>query len=400
NAVFGFIPEVRLGDGRDGSQYSMGSKKLSERVGEAALFSRESIGWTLLEEEKDDVVQLISLTVLFRDQYHSGNYGNMYFSECTIKERLAFVADQIAFADDEKARLLDIEVPDGGAFKMVLPTKDQIEAHNPDSMKADLFTVADKLSSHEGYQAFPFWTMSKATSDTRRKVVRWNDKTYTDCLLTDDEIGVRPVIRVKAKVNKGGGGGTSSSVPTSEPAPKNPTASDVNGTLVTGIITGVLGVSALTAFLILWSKKAKVGGFKAPGWYFAIIFVAVGCCGTSIICLSTTPSGGGGGGGSGTIKYGYYVESGQPYSGGGIAQVGYTAWLIKSDGTFAYCPSLEDNDKATDFWVADKGEYVLEGSKITMAFSNPLGTFESTYTIKGDKLYYAGSEAYHWVRGE
>ena len=192
-------------------------------------------------------------------------------------------------------------------------------------------------------------------------------------------------------------GTTSSSAPGGSAEPSKPTSSDVNGGLIAGIITGVIGVGALTAFLIIWGKKAKAGGFKAPGWYFAIIFIAVGCCGASIITLSTTVTGGGGGG---SIKFGYYVESGEPYSGGGIAQVGYTAWLIKSDGTFAYCFSLEDRDRATDFRAGDTGEYVLEGSKISMEFSNPLGTYKQTYTIKGDKLYYAGSEAYHWVRGE
>ena len=117
-------------------------------------------------------------------------------------------------------------------------------------------------------------------------------------------------------------------------------------------------------------------------------------------------------GGAGGFTYGYYVQTGQDSgSAGGIGyvQVGYSAWLIKSDGTASYCSALQDSANASDF-KADGymvGTYKISGSKLTITipekYINNFGTVGGTftYTIKNSKyLYYGGAEAYHWVRGE
>ena len=160
---------------------------------------------------------------------------------------------------------------------------------------------------------------------------------------------------------------------------------------IVAIIT-VLLLLVTTVYLL--PKKHPNG--KPPVW---IIITVAGSLLITIIGISCFA--GGISSGSGGFEYGYYVQSDSQYSdsGSNIAQVGYTGWLIKSDGTCAYDGSFEDKNNASDFKELLKGTYVIEGSKIKLTVGGPYGgTY--TYTIKNGKLYYNGSEAFHWVRGE
>ena len=142
------------------------------------------------------------------------------------------------------------------------------------------------------------------------------------------------------------------------------------------------------------------------------IWIIISLAGTLVIsvvglgCLAGGMTGGGASGGS-CFKTGYYVQQGQ-YSGGGIAQVGYTAWLIKADGTCSYCSHVTDTKNASDFAPDNymTGTYKISGSKLVINipkheiqnFGTVGGTY--TYTIKGCENFQNSDGAYKWVRGE
>ena len=119
-----------------------------------------------------------------------------------------------------------------------------------------------------------------------------------------------------------------------------------------------------------------------------------------MISFSVDASNGEGGGLGIGLKYGYYTQATSQGSSGNAVQVGYTGWLIKSDGTCYYCGYLEDVQNASDFRNESAGTYTYSGGKISMTISNPMGTFTNTYSYSGGNLYYGSTLAYKWVRGE
>ena len=369
------------------------TKTLNQLDNSLAVFSKQDLYWTKYDEGKG-YVDLISYKVLFRLPFNETDDDGMKYVDSKLYERIAHLFNDYLFTDEDKAYLQEMEV-EGEKIKYSIPALDKVNDENkePKCGGATAYAWCNKLSATKGESSVPYWTLAGSGS---RKTVRWYANTTTDCLLHDNQIGVRPVIRIK--YSKSGGGSSKSSTP-----------SNVDGALIAGIITGTLGAGALIAFLIMWSTKAKVPGFKAPGWYYAIIFVATACCCVSITTLSTSASGGGGsGGGASCFKIGYYVQTTQD-SGNGVVQVGYTAWLFRSDGTVSYCSYLEDTASASDFRADNymNGTYKVAGSKLTISipetYINNFGTVGGTYvyTIQNcQRLYINGRDAYHWVRGE
>ena len=161
-------------------------------------------------------------------------------------------------------------------------------------------------------------------------------------------------------------------------------------------------MGGLIAFFIIWGKKHPTG--KPPIW----IIISLGCCLViTVTGLGCFAGGLRGGSGVGCFKVGYYVQVGQ-YSGNGVVQVGYTAWLIRADGTASYCSHLKDNTAASDFAPDNymTGTYKISGSKLVIDipkreiqnFGPVGGTF--TYTIKDCGTFKNSVDTYQWVRGE
>lgn len=228
-------------------------------------------------------------------------------------------------------------------------------------------------------------------------VVRGGTEIYGSAEVDAQNIGVRPLIALDlSKVALGGGQSEGGTV-----------KKTTNVGLIIGIIFSVLGIGGLIAFLTLWSK----GKLSPAMGLKAIIPILAACVVVSSVGLisltSSAAKGGGSGGGGGigcTFKPGYYLQSTAQSSGSSsgidFVQVGYTCYLFKSDGTVKYCASVEKSD-ASDF-VADGGHgtWTKSGCSLSFNYVTPIGSVSPTFTISGNKLYYGGTEAYHWVRGE
>ena len=287
-----------------------------------------------------------------------------------------------------------------------IPEKDDVDLdkyEDKNLKQASDYAILKNLTSHSAYNhgvGLPYlnagYWLSTLSSEIDRIQVCWAKVAYAQCLMDDPKIGVRPVIQVNYKENSGGEGGGSVT------PSKSSSGGSGNVTLGLGISFTVIGAGGLIAFFILWAKKHPSG--KPPIWIIASL---AGSLVISVVGLGCLAGGMTGGGGASCFKTGYYVQTSQ-YSGGGIAQVGYTAWLIKSDGTASYCSSLNDKTNASDF-VADgymTGTYKINGSKLIIEipkheiknFGTVGGTY--TYTIKGCENFQNSDGAYHWVRGD
>ena len=391
-------------EGSSGKTLSNGENADSYNNQTNVVVEFKDIEWQLLKEGEKNTAYLISTRILDREIYNSGS--RVTYDQSSLNEYLNTNFKDMAFDNNDNLYLV------GGSesiskVQIDIPTKEDIDINSYEDKnlkQASDYAILKNLTSHSAYNhgvGVPFtnagYWLNTFSSEGDRVQVCWAKVAYTSCLIDDPKIGVRPVIQVN--YSKGSGGGS--------PSKSSSTPSNVDGALIAGIITGTLGGGALIAFFILWSKKAKVPGFKAPGWYYAIIFVATACCCVSIITLSTSASGGGGASGSSCFKTGYYVQQGL-YSGGGAVQVVYTAWLLKSDGTVSFCSRIKDKTSASDFDPDNymTGTYEISGSKLTITipkheiqnFGTVGGTY--TYTIKGCDTFKDSVDTYKWVRGE
>lgn len=357
------------------------------------IFDYTDLKWVKYAEE-DDCVDFISEYTIFRNIYNNNPSSNIDYSASSLYDRLNDDFFNIAFSIDD-LKYLDKKDIDGNNAYIDIPEIDKVTgSKEPKCEGPSDLAILSEISSHEGIKNSPYWTKTKAGSD--RMTVKWTNKSSTECLCSDNKIGVRPIIRIKAdmlKAYSGGGSSKKSSTPTS----------NANPAIALGIVFGVLGAGSLVTFFILWNKKLKEDPtYKSPGWYYAIIFVASAFCCVSIISFSTQSISGEGGGGIGgtKLKYGYYLQSSAPKSSGGISQVGLNCWLIKEDGTVNYCAYVEASD-ASDF-VADNGHgtWTQSGSKLNITYTSPFGTSNYSFTVSGEKLLKNGTEVFHWVRGE
>lgn len=359
--------------------------------GVSKAFLVEDLKWEILSTG-DGYADLITTRIIDRQIFG----GSLNYSEADIYIFNNAVFHTLAFTDSDKAYLKSFD--DKDSYYINLPTEADLKDYKDDHLEYPSdYAIAETLSANpshgETYVNAPFWTKTITVEGDRIKAF-WCKSSTTNCVKGDNKIGVRPVIRVAYK-SSGGGGSTSPS--------KSSTTNNGNVTLGIGISFTILGAGGLIAFFIIWAKKHPSG--KPPIWIIASI---AGSLVISVVGLGCLAGGmNGGGGGAGCFKTGYYVQTSQ-YIGGGIAQVGYTAWLIKSDGTASYCSSLNDKTNASDF-VADgymTGTYKINGSKLVIDIPKHeiknFGTVGGiyTYTIKGCENFQNSDGAYHWVRGE
>ena len=385
NNIYGlltaFVDKERSGTLSDGTS-------ASSVDGKDVIFDIKPIKWVKYSEG-EGYVDFISDKVLFRDIFNDVSVDKLLYKDSALKQVLNNGFLQAAFTTSDLNYLSDISFQTE-TMKVVLPEEDVLSKSEPKAVAPSDYAICKTLSSHEGYNHAPYWTADVGHNSTTRRIVKWYGSSTTECLVNDNKIGVRPVIRIKSSLL----GASKSSSSTSK------SGGGGNAALILGIITGVLGAGALVAFFIFWNKKLKATpGFKAPGWYYAIIFVAAGFCAISVITLSVDSTGGGGIGGS-RLKPGYYLQSTPREQQGNIIQVGMSCYLFRADGTVGYCAACETSD-ASDF-VADSGHgsWTQSGSTVNLKYTTPMGSVNANFKLSGEKLYYGSTEAYHWVRGE
>ena len=394
---YGFIPSGTTvnkdgGANVDDAKLPSGVTEIKYATDKSGVFDFADLKWVKYEET-DDYIDFISDYIIYRDIFDDGGNGPDYGSS-TLCNHLNNEFAKIAFSKEDKEYLVAKDI-DGVQQYIDIPTLDKVNNINAEpacSGPSDI-AILNHISSKESYKNAPYWTKDKSDS---RISVRWYNKTVTDCLTFDDNIGVRPIIRIKASMIGKSGGGSSKTIST---------LPSINPAIPVGIIFGVLGAGGLVAFFILWNKKLKENpAYKAPGWYYAIIFVAAACCCVSTITFSTQSISGEGGGGLGgcTFKCGYYLQSTAKYENAdaNFVQVGLACYLFRSDGTVSYCAFVEKED-ASDFRAdSGSGSWTQSGCTLKFTYTTPMGSVSPTFTISGTKLLYNGSEAYHWVRGE
>ena len=175
--------------------------------------------------------------------------------------------------------------------------------------------------------------------------------------------------------------------------------------LVIGIIFSLLGMAGLITFFTLM-KKGILTSKMSPKIILTVLASVLVVTSIGVVSLSVRASKeSGGGGGSCTLKYGYYVQSTEQYSDSSknMVQVGYNAWLIKSDGTARHCASLEDTTNASDFdKYADNLKCTWEqtGCTLKITYSGYYSGVATMTVNSNGKLYSGGKEVFHWVRGE
>ena len=358
--------------------------------GVSKAFLVEDLKWEVLSTG-DGYADLITTRIIDRQIFG----GSLNYSEADIYAFNNAIFHTLAFNDNDKTYLKSFDGKD--PYYVNLPIEADLKDYKDDYLEYPSdYAIAGTLSANpshgETYVNAPFWTKTITVEGDRIKAF-WCKSSTTNCVKGDPKIGVRPVIRVAYK-SSGGGGSTSPS--------KSSTTNSGNVTLGIGISFTIIGAGGLIAFFIIWAKKNPSG--KPPIW---IVISLAGSLVVSVAGLGCLAGGMTGGGGASCFKTGYYVQTSQ-YSGGGIVQVGYTAWLIKSNGTASYCSHLKDNANASDFAPDNymTGTYTVSGSKLVIEIPKHeipnFGTVGGTsrYTITGCDSFKDTIDTYRWVRGE
>ena len=158
-----------------------------------------------------------------------------------------------------------------------------------------------------------------------------------------------------------------------------------SGLLIAGIVLAVVGAGlALPIMIITSTKQKKVKKETGSDYKLSKLEVALlvpglimligGCV---MIGIHVALNGGIGGLGGTKLEPGIYVQQGQ-YSGGGIAQVGYTAYRLNADGTFDYTDSYDHNPI---IW-SGHGKWSQSGSNVTFVWDgNPMVPAGHTVTV-------------------
>ena len=371
-------------------------------VGTIGVFDYAPMHWRILEEDSSSY-RVIPVTPYYKGPA-SYSSDPIFAADCELVVKTGayffdaghkasyFTQEQVDLIVRDKNGNISIDLPRGelgssGVDVAVSGSTRVTAEHTTDYM------ALTGLNIKEGGITQPLvWIVAPSTNHIR---VLADGKWYVDesnYSLDDDSIGVMPIISIK-KVSSGGGS-------TSPSNPSKP-AANVNGLLIFSIIAGVAGVGALIAFIILlWKKHKNDPSFKAPKWFYAIMFIATAFCMVFAITLPISTAGGGGGC---PLKMGIYVQYDEKSSGktGGISwvQAGYTAFVIREDGTGGYCLSLEDGENASDFEEhVDKCTWTVSGSSFKLSHG---GNYAFTLTGKvgcGIITGTNGNYSYRWVR--
>ena len=193
---------------------------------------------------------------------------------------------------------------------------------------------------------------------------------HEKCASVDSVDAVRPIIYVNRSDAK---------ILATE---KQKEARTSNWMIIVGVIGTISGAILAIPIMIITGKKQKATK-KETGHDYKLTkketaMIAPGLvlliCGIVLIVLQISIFGGGIGGKK--LTPGIYLQQGS-YSGGGIAQVGQTAYRLNSDGTFDYTDVY--NGGGT-IW-SGHGTYKMSGSSITFVWkANPMVQEGYTYS--------------------
>lgn len=408
NKKYSIIDNAEVDQENVGSHTLSNGEMINDYNNTQVVIEFNDVEWQLLKKDTDNTAYLISTRILAREIYDFPASTHTVFDNSYLYNYLNDGFKPTAFSYEDLKNIVGQPVSMDD-FKVTIPTIEDVgfDTYEDKGLKqASDFAILNNLSSaiqsNHGtgvpYLNAGYWTSSFSSEQDRIKVV-WSKIAFTNCLMNDPKIGVRPVIHVNYKEgSSGGGSGSGTDVTPTKPSSNG----GGNAPLGFGIAFTILGAGGLIAFFIYWSKKHKDA--KPPIWLIAALAGSLVISVAGLGCLAGGMTGGGD-----CFTYGYYVQSGGQHSGNGIVQVGYTAWLFKSDGTCSYCSYLEDTENASDYSPDNymQGTYTVSGSKLTIDipehYINNFGTVGGieTYTIKNCKyLYRYGVEAYHFVRGE
>lgn len=168
-------------------------------------FLVEKIKWGLFKVG-DGYADFISTRIIDRKEFSSNsNYTNSYDdSDIKVFADNDFLS---AFSSDEKSELISYDEEEDYYFDFAetADLRNYLESYL--DYPSD-YAIASNLSSHiqfdhgEVYANAPFWTKTKTNSD--RVQAYWQKQGTTDCLITDDKIGFRPIIRITYDGGSGG----------------------------------------------------------------------------------------------------------------------------------------------------------------------------------------------------
>ena len=154
---------------------------------------------------------------------------------------------------------------------------------------------------------------------------------------------------------------------------------------IVGIVAAIVGALAAIPVMVItrakYNKQKKEDGtdYKLSKTEVAILApgLVLLICGIVLIILQVALFGGGFGGlGGSKLQSGIYVQQGS-YSGGGVAQVGVTAYRLNSDGTFDYTDVYKGG---SSIW-SGHGTYKVSGSSVTFVWKgNPMVQEGYTFT--------------------
>ena len=403
---YAILDEVKIDAVNADGRYLSNGDPVNSYYGKTnVVFEFNDIEWQYLKDGEENTVYLISTRILDRHVFHVGQQEHISYYDSILFSYLNISFKEMAFSDEDY-NYITYGSSGKNKVQIDIPTIDDIDIdkyEDKNLKQAGDFAILNNLTSGSAvnhgvgvpYLNAAYW-VNNYGQDADKIRVCWAKVAYDQYGMDNQNIGVRPVIRVNYK--KGSGGGEGSGTTPSQPT----NVGGGNVTLGLGITFTILGAGGLIAFFILWGKKDPKG--KPPIWILASL---AGSLVVSVAGLGCLAGGMNGGGGGSCLRTGYYVQTGQ-YSGGGIVQVGYTAWLIKSDGTVSYCSHVKDTTNASDFAPDNymSGTYKINGSKLVIEipkheiknFGTVGGTY--TYTISGCETFKNIDATYRWVRGE
>ncbi len=364
----------------------------SSLSGQLLAFRFEPIKWVIYADEPE-YYELVTANVIDKKPF-GWSYNSFITSDICYWLDGEFAGyESRYFTDAEKSRIMPIIVNDV-EHRAVLPTR-EITVRN--DYPSD-FAILSILSSHLGYDHAPYWSMNAVSGN--RVTVFWQNSESTDCLPSDDKIGVRPVIRLQKseqeKANYNGGGGTSVDKSTNDSTDKSvdksadksssksgaSVAFNVDPALPLGITFIGLGAAGYIVLFTMWAKKLKQNpDFVPKKWYFVIIAVVVLVSIIGLTCFSCATVGGGG-----NTAVGWY--QGNTYDCVGWGE--RLAMNLTRDGKVYRYVADAWEDSATNYLFRRQdgvGTYTYSGGKLTI-YAAPewhLSSWEMPVTVYTDE---------------
>lgn len=392
--------------------------------GATYYFKMEPIEWKVMVDDADNnVVKLVSLKYLdahlWLSQYVQGDYWSQYYNtldgvpEGTLangwrySEMRAWLNDgflNTAFSTDEQGSLylfankntIDYrkDDPENTIVNdyVAIGDRSDYDAAGDDGRPTDYAIVKGATWCYNKDHIY-YWVnddFPMFPSDTLRL---YRHDEHDKCTRANSVEAVRPILYAKR--------GDAKILATATQKEEK----QANLLLIFGIIAAVLGAGMAIPFMAITSARYKKlpadqKNGKFPYKKHEVPLIAVGLVlligGLCMIFIPMAINGGFGGLGGAKLQPGIYVQQGQ-YSGGGVTQVGHTAYRLNADGTFDYTDGYENNPI---IW-SGHGTWSQSGSTVTLVWhGNPMVAEGYTVTANvydGGKSFGSSSERFKLV---